>query len=100
MARYHEGGRFCEDEAWDRESAVFHLEHAAELGELEAIVGLGLMCCQLPHHILADVSLKVGVAGTQPWAGGGVLGHHPPHPAGLCMPQKLPEPQFGSGKAG
>uniref|UniRef100_A0A452SAN5 Eukaryotic elongation factor 2 kinase n=1 Tax=Ursus americanus TaxID=9643 RepID=A0A452SAN5_URSAM len=59
MVRYHEGGRFCEkDEEWDRESAVFHLEHAADLGELEAIVGLGLMCSQLPHHILADVSLK------------------------------------------
>ncbi|XP_032699836.1 eukaryotic elongation factor 2 kinase isoform X2 [Lontra canadensis] len=59
MARYHEGGRFCEkDEEWDRDSAIFHLEHAADLGELEAIVGLGLMCCQLPHHILADVSLK------------------------------------------
>ncbi|KAF3814204.1 hypothetical protein GH733_017820 [Mirounga leonina] len=59
MVRYHEGGRFCEkDEEWDRKSAVFHLEHAADLGELEAIVGLGLMCSQLPHHILADVSLK------------------------------------------
>ncbi|XP_008572452.1 PREDICTED: eukaryotic elongation factor 2 kinase isoform X2 [Galeopterus variegatus] len=59
MVRYHEGGRFCEkDEEWDRESAVFHLEHAADLGELEAIVGLGLMYLQLPHHILADVSLK------------------------------------------
>uniref|UniRef100_A0ABI7XHF5 Eukaryotic elongation factor 2 kinase n=1 Tax=Felis catus TaxID=9685 RepID=A0ABI7XHF5_FELCA len=59
MVRYHEGGRFCEkDEDWDRESAVFHLEHAADLGELEAIVALGLMCSQLPHHILADVSLK------------------------------------------
>uniref|UniRef100_A0A8P0TI51 Eukaryotic elongation factor 2 kinase n=2 Tax=Canis lupus familiaris TaxID=9615 RepID=A0A8P0TI51_CANLF len=59
MVRYHEGGRFCEKgEDWDRESAVFHLEHAADLGELEAIVGLGLMCSQLPHHILADVSLK------------------------------------------
>ncbi|XP_070422657.1 eukaryotic elongation factor 2 kinase isoform X7 [Equus przewalskii] len=59
MVRYHEGGRFCEkDEEWDRESAVFHLEHAADLGELEAIVGLGLMYSQLPHHILADVSLK------------------------------------------
>ncbi|XP_066131992.1 eukaryotic elongation factor 2 kinase isoform X1 [Saccopteryx bilineata] len=59
MVRYHEGGRFCEkDEEWDRESAVFHLEHAAGLGELEAIVGLGLMYSQLPHHILADVSLK------------------------------------------
>ncbi|XP_025772435.1 eukaryotic elongation factor 2 kinase [Puma concolor] len=59
MVRYHEGGRFCEkDEDWDRESAIFHLEHAADLGELEAIVALGLMCSQLPHHILADVSLK------------------------------------------
>lgn len=60
MVRYHEAGRFCEkDEEWDQESAVFHLEHAADLGELEAIVGLGLMYSQLPHHILADVSLKV-----------------------------------------
>lgn len=59
MVRYHEGGRFCKkDEAWDRDSAVFHLEHAAGLGELEAIVGLGLMYSQLPHHILADVSLE------------------------------------------
>ncbi|XP_051001110.1 eukaryotic elongation factor 2 kinase [Acomys russatus] len=59
MVRYHEGGRFCEkDEEWDRGSAIFHLEHAADLGELEAIVGLGLMYSQLPHHILADVSLK------------------------------------------
>ncbi|KAM5227904.1 eukaryotic elongation factor 2 kinase isoform 2-T2 [Ctenodactylus gundi] len=58
MVRYHEAGRFCEkDEEWDRESAVFHLEHAADLGELEAIVGLGLMYSQLPHHILPDVSL-------------------------------------------
>lgn len=59
MVRYHEGGRFCKkDEEWDQESAIFHLEHAADLGELEAIVGLGLMYSQLPHHILADVSLK------------------------------------------
>ncbi|XP_043828333.1 eukaryotic elongation factor 2 kinase isoform X4 [Dromiciops gliroides] len=59
MVRYHEGGRFCEkDQPWDQESAVFHLEHAADLGELEAIVGLGLMYSQLPHHILAEVSLK------------------------------------------
>ncbi|XP_023620608.1 eukaryotic elongation factor 2 kinase isoform X7 [Myotis lucifugus] len=59
MVRYHEGGRFCEkDEDWDRESAIFHLEHAADLGELEAIVGLGLLYSQLPHHILTDVALK------------------------------------------
>ncbi|XP_028912013.1 eukaryotic elongation factor 2 kinase isoform X3 [Ornithorhynchus anatinus] len=59
MVRYHEGGRFCEkDQEWDQESAIFHLEHAADLGELEAIVGLGLMYSQLPHHILSDISLE------------------------------------------
>lgn len=59
LVRYHEAGRFCQkDEEWDRETAVFHLQQAADLGELEAIVGLGLMCAQLPHHLLADVSLQ------------------------------------------
>lgn len=59
MVRYHEAGRFCEkDKEWDQESALFHLEHAADCGELEAIVGLGLMCSQLPHHILSEVSLE------------------------------------------
>lgn len=60
MVRYHEGGRFCEkDQDWDQESAIFHLEHAAHCGELEAIIGLGLMYSQLPHHILTEVSVQV-----------------------------------------
>ncbi|XP_011385805.2 eukaryotic elongation factor 2 kinase-like [Pteropus vampyrus] len=64
MVRYHEAGRFCQKgEAWDRVSAVFHLQHAADLGELEAVVGLGLMCSRLPHHILPDVSLQVSRPG-------------------------------------
>uniref|UniRef100_A0A8B9F2N1 Eukaryotic elongation factor 2 kinase n=1 Tax=Amazona collaria TaxID=241587 RepID=A0A8B9F2N1_9PSIT len=59
MVRYHEAGRFCEkDKEWDQESALFHLEHAADCGELEAIVGLGLMYAQLPHHILSEVTLE------------------------------------------
>uniref|UniRef100_A0A8C3VCH3 Eukaryotic elongation factor 2 kinase n=1 Tax=Catharus ustulatus TaxID=91951 RepID=A0A8C3VCH3_CATUS len=59
MVRYHEAGRFCEkDQEWDQESALFHLEKAADCGELEAIVGLGLMCSQLPHHILSEVTLE------------------------------------------
>nr|XP_033819325.1 eukaryotic elongation factor 2 kinase isoform X3 [Geotrypetes seraphini] len=59
MVRYHEGGRFCDkDKEWDQESAIFHLEHAAHCGELEAIVGLGLMYSQLPHHILTDVNVE------------------------------------------
>lgn len=89
MVRYHEGERFCEkDEDWDRESAVFHLERAADLGELEAIVGLGLMYSQLPHHILADVSLKVREAGTQ--LGGLRQPTIPPVLGGLCMLQIVP----------
>uniref|UniRef100_A0A8C8RAC0 Eukaryotic elongation factor 2 kinase n=1 Tax=Pelusios castaneus TaxID=367368 RepID=A0A8C8RAC0_9SAUR len=59
MVRYHEAGRFCEkDQEWDQECALFHLTHAADCGELEAIVGLGLMYSQLPHHILSEVTLE------------------------------------------
>lgn len=66
MVRYHEAGRFCgKDGAWDRASAMFHLQYAADLGELEAIVGLGLMCWQLPHLILPDISLQVSGPGSR-----------------------------------
>ncbi|KAM9837468.1 eukaryotic elongation factor 2 kinase isoform 2-T3 [Aulostomus maculatus] len=59
MVRYHEAGRFCEkDEPWDQDSAMMHLERAAQCGELEAIVALGQCCLQLPHHILADMELE------------------------------------------
>ncbi|KAF3853795.1 hypothetical protein F7725_014483 [Dissostichus mawsoni] len=59
MVRYHEAGRFCEkDEQWDQDSAMMHLERAAQCGELEAIVALGQCCMQLPHHILPDMQLE------------------------------------------
>ncbi|XP_061562814.1 eukaryotic elongation factor 2 kinase isoform X3 [Phycodurus eques] len=59
MVRYHEAGRFCEkDEQWDEDSAMFHLERAAQCGELEAIVALGQCCLQLPHHILPNMELE------------------------------------------
>ncbi|XP_042363238.1 eukaryotic elongation factor 2 kinase isoform X2 [Plectropomus leopardus] len=59
MVRYHEAGRFCEkDEQWDQDSAMLHLERAAQCGELEAIVALGQCYLQLPHHILPDVELE------------------------------------------
>lgn len=76
MVRYHEAGRFCgKDGAWDRASAMFHLQHAADLGELEAIVGLGLMCWQLPHLILPDISLQVSGPGA--WRPGRPVSPHP-----------------------
>ncbi|XP_062299104.1 eukaryotic elongation factor 2 kinase isoform X1 [Scomber scombrus] len=59
MVRYHEAGRFCEkNEQWDQKSAMFHLETAAQCGELEAIVAMGQCCLQLPHHILPDMELE------------------------------------------
>uniref|UniRef100_A0A3Q2XYK6 Eukaryotic elongation factor 2 kinase n=1 Tax=Hippocampus comes TaxID=109280 RepID=A0A3Q2XYK6_HIPCM len=59
MVRYHEAGRFCEkDEQWDEDSAMFHLERAAQCGELEAIVAIGQCCLQLPHHILPNMELE------------------------------------------
>ncbi|XP_077359075.1 eukaryotic elongation factor 2 kinase-like isoform X1 [Festucalex cinctus] len=59
MVRYHEAGRFCEkDEQWDEESAMFHLERAAQCGELEAIVAIGQCCLQLPHHILPNMEME------------------------------------------
>lgn len=59
MVHYHEAGRFCEkDEQWDQDSAMLHLERAAQCGELEAIVALGQCCLQLPHHILPDMELE------------------------------------------
>ncbi|XP_034049421.1 LOW QUALITY PROTEIN: eukaryotic elongation factor 2 kinase [Thalassophryne amazonica] len=58
IVRYHEAGRFCEkDEPWDQDSALYHLEKAAQCGELEAIIALGQCYLQLPHHILPDLQL-------------------------------------------
>lgn len=67
MVRYHEGGRFCEKDApWDQNSAVYHLERAAMCGELEAIVALGQLYLQLPHHVLPEIELQVQLAGFTP----------------------------------
>lgn len=96
LVRYHEAGRLCgKDEAWDRASALLHLQHAADLGELEAIVGLGLMCWQLPHLLLPDVSLQVSGPGSR-------------RPGAPCQPRPVPEaravdgarPRTGTGLRG
>ncbi|XP_053495922.1 eukaryotic elongation factor 2 kinase isoform X1 [Ictalurus furcatus] len=59
MVRYHEGGRFCEKDApWDQDSAVYHLQRAAMCGELEAVVALGQLYLQLPHHVLPEIELQ------------------------------------------
>ncbi|XP_072039957.1 eukaryotic elongation factor 2 kinase-like [Amphiura filiformis] len=58
LARYHEIGRFAEDEN-DRnmDAALYHLEQAAKCGVLEAIIGMARMYVQLPHDVLEEMSV-------------------------------------------
>ncbi len=64
LARYHEIGRFAEDEN-DRniDAALYHLEQAAKCGVLEAMISMARMYVQLPHDVLeettVDVSFKI-----------------------------------------
>lgn len=56
LAKYHEIGRFCDkkDEDIDWESALFHEVHAAELGELEAILTLAKLYLGMEHDVLMN----------------------------------------------
>lgn len=60
MAKYHELGRFTSDikDDYDHESALFHLKHAANCGNLEAILTIARIYLQLQHDILHDVSVE------------------------------------------
>lgn len=60
MAKYHEIGRFAIDGDetkinWD--SALFHEEHAADLGVPEAIVTMSKIYLGLPHDVLVSCHL-------------------------------------------
>lgn len=63
MAKYHEIGRFIigddknpGDVDW--ESAVYHEEHAAELGELEAIVTMAKLHLNLERDVLVNCTVE------------------------------------------
>jgi len=61
MAKYHEVGRFCdkkeEDIDWD--SALFHEIHAAELGELEAILTMSKLYLGMERDVLTNCVIRV-----------------------------------------
>lgn len=59
LTKYHELCRFTQlgDDNYDREAAMFHLRHAADCGDLEAIICLARMYHQLPHDILVDIGI-------------------------------------------
>lgn len=63
MAKYHEVGRFIingerSEDNVDWESAVFHEEHAADLGELEAIVTMAKLHLALERDVLVNCTVQ------------------------------------------
>lgn len=64
MAKYHEIGRFIigddkNEDLIDWESAIFHEEHAAELGELEAIVTMAKLYLNQERDVLVNCTVEV-----------------------------------------
>ena len=64
LAKYHEIGRFAldgDENKIDWSSALFHEEHAAELGISEAIVTMAKIYLNLPHDVLVSCEVPVSV---------------------------------------
>ena len=60
LARYHEIGRFAEDEnERNMDAALYHVENASKCGVLEATISLAKMYCQLPHDVLEEMTVDV-----------------------------------------
>ncbi len=60
LCKYHETGRFVEVEAeFDSNAAFFHLQQAANLGVLDALLNISKIYLDLPHDILASYKLPV-----------------------------------------
>lgn len=60
LAKYHEMQRFtqADQEGYDKEAAMYHLKHAADCGNLEAIITMARIALQLPHDVLPDLELE------------------------------------------
>lgn len=62
MAKYHEIGRFSiEEDVIDWESALFHEEHAAQLGVLEAITTMARLYLGLQRDIFVNCIVEVSL---------------------------------------
>ena len=66
MAKYHEIQRFTkpDQEGYDKEAALFHLRHAADCGNLDAIITMARVALQLPHDVLTDLTMDESVGNT------------------------------------
>uniref|UniRef100_A0A646QD63 Eukaryotic elongation factor 2 kinase n=1 Tax=Hemiscolopendra marginata TaxID=943146 RepID=A0A646QD63_9MYRI len=59
LAKYHEMCRFTSvNGSYDKASALFHLQHAADCGNLEAICNLARIYLNLVHDILVDIEME------------------------------------------
>lgn len=60
LAKYHEMQRFTKPDSvgYDQDAALFHLRHAADCGNLQAIINVARMFIGLPHDILTDLTLE------------------------------------------
>lgn len=61
LAKYHTIGRFLppgSDELFDLTAALFHEQHAAELGVKEAVVTLAHIYLQIPQDVLANITVE------------------------------------------
>ena len=67
MARYHEIGRFsCEEDDVDWDSALYHEEHAAQLGVLEAINTMARLYLGLQRELFVNCTVQVSGSITFP----------------------------------
>lgn len=63
IAKCHENGRFApeghafDEGNYDHDSAMFHMEKAAQCGSLEAVLTLAKLHLGLPHDLLQDIVL-------------------------------------------
>ncbi|XP_076442554.1 eukaryotic elongation factor 2 kinase-like isoform X2 [Babylonia areolata] len=65
MAKYHEMGRFSVEEGdVDWEAALFHEEHAAQLGVVEATITLARLYLGLPRDVLVSCSVQPSTENT------------------------------------
>ena len=60
MAKYHEIGRFADnDNETDWEAALYHEHHAANLGTMEAITTLAKLYLGMQTDVLVDCTINV-----------------------------------------
>jgi elongation factor 2 kinase len=66
IAKYHEIQRFTkpDTEGYDKEAALFHLRHAADCGNLDAIITMARVALQLPHDVLTDLTMDESIENT------------------------------------